>query len=111
MGVFIGMLENEINIAGTLKVIEKLKTQMLTDVAQLFEELNEPNRNSNIERGDLLADIVILSYLLSKKLGIPYQQIDRRIINKTRLGLVESNPSNIWHKELAELLQHFEILE
>lgn len=105
------MLDKEVDIAGTLKVIEKLKSQLLMDVAQLFEELNEPNKNSNIERGDLLADMIILSYLLSKKLGIPYQQIDRRIINKTRLGLVESNHNDIWHKELAELLQHFESLD
>jgi len=106
-----GMLEREVDIAGTLRIIEKLKSQMLMDVAQLFSDLNEPNRSSSIERGDLLADIVILSYLLSKKLGISHQQIDRRIINKTRLGLVESDSSDRWHKELAELLKHFESLE
>lgn len=105
------MLDKEVDIAGTLRVIEKLKSQMLMDVAHLFEELSEPNRNSDIERGDLLADIVILSYLLSKKLGISYQQIDRRIINKTRLGLVESDQNDRWHKDLAGLLQHFELLE
>ncbi len=105
------MIDQEVDIAGTLKVIEKLKSQMLMDVAQLFTELNEPSHNTTIERGDLLADIIILSYLLSKKLGIPYQQIDRRIINKTRLGLVESNKNDRWHKDLADLLQHFELLE
>lgn len=104
-----GMLDNEVDIAGTLRVIEMLKSQMLMDVAQLFADLNEQNRNATTERGDLLADIVILSYLLSKKLGIPYQQIDRRIINKIRLGLVESNKNDRWHKDLAELLQHFEL--
>lgn len=105
------MLGQDVDIAGTLRVIEKLKSQLLMDVAQLFEELNEPNKNSNIERGDLLADIIILSYLLARKLGIPYQQIDRRMVNKTRLGLVESDQNDIWHTELAELLQHFELLD
>lgn len=105
------MRDQEVDIAGTLRVIENLKSQMLMDVAQLFTQLNEPNRNSTVERGDLLADIVILSYLLSKKIGVPYQQIDRRIINKTRLGLVESNQNDNWHKDLAELLKHFELLE
>lgn len=102
------MLDKEVDIAGTLRVIERLKSQMLMDVAHLFEDLNEPNRNSDIERGDLLADIVILSYLLSKKLGISYEQINRRIINKTRVGLVESDQNDRWHRDLAELLQHFE---
>ena len=106
-----GMPEREVDIAGTLRVIEQLKSQMLMDVAQLFSDLNEPNGNANVERGDLLADIIILSYLLSKKLGIPHQQIDRRIINKTRLGLIESKSSDKWHKELSELLKHFESLE
>lgn len=106
-----GMLEREVDIAGTLRIIEMLKSQMLMDVAQLFSDLSEPNRNSTIERGDLLADIVILSYLLSKKLGISHQQIDRRIINKTRLGLVESDSADRWHKELSELLKHFESLD
>lgn len=106
-----GFQEKELDITGTLKIIEKLKCQMLMDVAQLFSGLSEPSTNANIERGDLLADIVILSYLLSKKLGIPYSQIDRRIINKIRLGLVESNPLDKWHQELAELLKHFEAIE
>lgn len=105
------MHDKGIDIAGTLQVIEKLKSQMLMDVAQLFSELNEPNGKPTVERGDLLADIVILAYLLSKELGIPYQQIDRRIINKTRLGLVESNQNDRWHRNLAELLQHFDLLE
>ncbi len=105
------MIDREVDIAGTLKVIEHLKNQILMDVAQLFAELSEPGHNSSGERGDLLADIVILSYLLSKKLGIPHQQIDRRIINKMRLGLVESNQNDRWHKDLAELLHHFEQLE
>ena len=60
------MQDKEVDIAGTLQVIEKLKSQMLMDVAQLFSELNEPNGNPTVERGDLLADIVILAYLLSK---------------------------------------------
>lgn len=105
------MLDKEVDIAGTLRVIESLKSQMLMDVAQLFAELNEPNRNSTTERGDILADIVILAYLLSNKLGISYQQIDRRIVNKTRLGLVESNRNDQWHKDLAELLEHFQTIE
>ena len=104
------MLDKEVDIAGTLQVIEKLKSQLLMDIAHLFSELNEPG-NSTVERGDLLADIVILAYLLAKKLGIPYQQIDRRLINKIRLGLVESNQNDRWHRDLAELLQHFELLE
>ncbi len=106
-----GRLEREVDIAGTLRIIEQLKSQILMDVAQLFSDLNEPNSNSNVERGDLLADIIILSYLLSKKLGISHQQIDRRIINKLRLGLVESNSADQWHRELAELLKNFEALE
>lgn len=105
------MIDRDVDIASTLKVIENLKNQILMDVAQLFAELSEPNHNSTVEKGDLLADIVILSYLLSKKLGIPYQQINRRIINKTRVGLVESNQNDRWHKDLAELLYHFELLE
>ena len=106
-----GFPEKELDITGRLKIVEKLKCQMLTDVAQLFSGLSESNSQSNVERGDLLADIIILSYLLSKKLGIPYQQIDRRILNKIKLGLIESDPSDKWHQELAELLKHFDLLE
>lgn len=105
------MLEKEVDITRKFKIIENLKTQMLTDIAQLFEELNGSNKNSNIEIGDLLADIIILSYLLSEQLGISYMQIDRRIVNKTKLGVRESKRNDMWHEDLAELLQHFELLE
>lgn len=105
------MIDKEVDIAGTLKIIEQLKCQMLMDIAHLFSDLNEPSGSTNIERGDIMADMIIITYLLSKKLGIPYQQLNRRIVNKIRLGLIESNSSDRWRQELSELLKYFEPLE
>ncbi|HPT76293.1 MAG TPA: MazG-like family protein [Defluviitaleaceae bacterium] len=103
-----GIREREFDITRSLKIVEKLKSQMLCDIAQLFSEMVECNEESHEERADLLANIIILTYLLSKRLGISYNTLDMKIYNKLKLGILENMDEQEWFTDLTALMRHLE---
>ncbi|HOA80609.1 MAG TPA: MazG-like family protein [Defluviitaleaceae bacterium] len=103
-----GIRDKEFDITRSLKIVEKLKSQLLCDVANLFSEMVESDENSHEERGDLLANIIILTYLLSKKLGISYNTLDMKIYNKLKLGILENTDEQEWFADLTALMRHLE---
>lgn len=103
-----GIRDKEFDITRSLKIVEKLKSQILCDIAHLFSEMVDYDKDSYEDRGDLLADIVILTYLLSKKLGVSYNTLDIKIRNKLKLGVLENSDEQEWFLDLTALLRHLE---
>jgi hypothetical protein len=88
------MLNNEdLDIMGNIKLIENYKNFLLSTVADLFVTMGKGSKASMDEVNDELAEIMIFSYLLGKRLGINYSSLDERMIKKLKLGaaLEENN--------------------
>ncbi|EYE88681.1 hypothetical protein Q428_06855 [Fervidicella metallireducens AeB] len=67
------MFNNEdFDIMGNIKLIENYKTFMLSAVADLFMTMSKESKSNMDEISDELSEIIILSYLLAKKLGINF---------------------------------------
>ncbi|WP_058486074.1 MazG-like family protein [Defluviitalea phaphyphila] len=103
-----GTQDKEFDITKSLKIVEKLKSQILSDVANLFSGMVDYNEQSSSDRSDTLANIIILTYLLSKRLGIPYSKLDMKIKNKLKLGILESSNEKEWFADLTALLRHLD---
>ncbi|MCT4542050.1 MAG: MazG-like family protein [Vallitalea sp.] len=98
--------EGEFDITKTIKIIERLKSQLLSNISGLFSNMAEGNTNDTNENIDILADIIILSYLLSDKLGVSNEALDIRLINKLRLASLQKAENAEWSKEILELSKH-----
>lgn len=107
-GVMMGIQDKEFDITKSLKIIEKLKSQLLSDVANLFSGMVDYRSQTYQDRGDLLANMVILTYLLSKRLGVPYHTLDMKIKNKLKLGILENTDEQEWFSDLSALLRHLD---
>lgn len=94
----------ELDITSRIKTIELLKSQLLTDLSKLYTNMAVDCHEST-ENIDLLADIVILTYFLSEKMGTSYTGLDIKIRNKLKLALLEENDS--WKTELSLLMRYF----
>jgi len=90
---------DELDIMGNIRLIENYKTFLLTSVADLHISMLKGNKANLEEIKEEISQIIILSYLLAKKLGIDYSSIDDKLIKKLRLGLSEEN-----NKEQGEYL-------
>ena len=91
-------LENSFDIAQSIKAIEVLKSRLLSEVACLYENMTMAQIDTE-KREDILSEIVILSYLLSDKLGVSHDDLDERIISKLKQDNNES---------IKDLLRHFQ---
>ncbi|GKX30647.1 hypothetical protein SH1V18_31270 [Vallitalea longa] len=100
------MYKGEFDITKTIRIIERLKSQLLSNVSALFSNMAESNSANSNENIDILADVIILSYLLSDKLGVSNEALDIKLINKLRLASLQNEENEEWTKEILTLSKH-----
>ncbi len=97
------MQNQETDITKNIKVIEFLKSELLTTVASLYQGLLKGSRVGQEVIQDALANLVMVTYLLGKRLGVSYSLIDYRILEKIRIGLLEEHVTEKWYGDLTDL--------
>ncbi|HHV95862.1 MAG TPA: hypothetical protein GXX37_05230 [Clostridiaceae bacterium] len=99
--------DKDIDITRNIKIIEKLKSELLTDVANLFRVLvNGVKEELHDAIADALSNIILICYLLGRRLGVSYNSIELKIDSKIRLGLVENDDIEKYYGDLSELAKH-----
>lgn len=98
----------DIDITKTIRIIESLKCQLLTDVAQLYSNMADNKCTIKDDNADVLADIIIITYLLAKKIGISYDAVDIKLLNKVKLGIIEGSDIEYWVRDLTKLSRHID---
>jgi hypothetical protein len=103
------VFERELDITRNVRLIEWLKSELVTDIANLFRLLVNGMREEVLDAvSDTLANIILISYLLGKRLGINYNMIENKVHNKVRLGLVDNHDVERHYGDLTELSKHLE---
>ena len=97
------MLNQETDITKNIRVIEFLKTELLTTVASLYQGILKGTKIGQEVIQDALANLVLVTYLLGKRLGISYSLIDSRILEKIRIGMLEEHETEKWYGDLTDL--------
>lgn len=105
--VFMAVFDKEIDITRNIKIIEWLKSELLTDVANLFKVLvNGVKEEVHESVSDTLSNIILICYLLGRRLGISYNSIELKIESKVKLGLIENHDVEKYYGDLSELSRH-----
>lgn len=93
------------DITKNIKTIEVLKSRLLSEVAFLHENMVQINSDKE-RRTDILSEIIILTYILSNKLGIDYKKLDEKVINKLKLAILEEDSSS--YTDISSLLKYID---
>ena len=96
-----------INIAKNIGLIEWLKSELLSSISSLYRALIDRAQDSKEAILDSLANIVLVSYILGRRLGIHYGEIDKRVKEKIRLGLLDDHDVESEYGDLSMLSEHF----
>lgn len=96
-------MNQETDITKNIKVIEFLKSELLTAVASLYQNLLKGTKVGQDVMQDILANLVLVTYLLGKRLGISYSLIDSSILEKIRIGMLEDHETEKWYGDLSDL--------
>lgn len=95
----------DLDIAHNLKIIEWLKAELVDSVAGLFKSLLKAGSDAT---SDALATIVIITYILGRRVGINFLNIDAKIRNKLNASIKEAPPTEQWYGDLVDLLNYME---
>lgn len=98
--------DRDLDITKNVRLVEWLKSELLTSVAELFRLLANGIKASEEALADCLANIVMVSYLLGKRLGIHFSLIDEKVEEKIRLGILEEHDVEKNYGDLSELNEH-----
>jgi hypothetical protein len=102
-----GVFDREIDITRNIKTIEWLKGELLTDVANLFKFLANGVREEILDSAaDTIANIILESYILGRRLGVSYQSIEMKVEGKLKIGIIEKNDIENYYGDLSELSKH-----
>lgn len=103
------IFERELDITRNIKLIEWLKSELLTDIGNLFRVLvNGMSEEIYDSIAEAISNIILISYLLGKRLGISYNAIELKMRAKIKLGLVEDHDMEKYYGDLSELSKHLD---
>jgi hypothetical protein len=97
------LFNQDTDITKNIRVIEFLKSELLTGVAALYQNLIKGTKVGQEALVDILANLILVTYLLGKRLGITAAVIDSKIMEKIRIGMIEDHETEKWYGDLSDL--------
>ena len=95
----------DIDIIKNMKTVDWLKAELLTNVALLHNSLVSGEENTKDHLEDIISNIILESYVLGKRLGINYKDINNALIENIKLNLIEEHKIERWYGDLSLLLE------
>jgi hypothetical protein len=99
----------DIDIVKNMKTVEWLKSELLTDIAYLHRIFVDSEEYSKENIEDTISNIIMGSYVLGKRLGISFKDMDSTLKENIKLNLIEEHKIERWYGDLSQLLEHIDI--
>ncbi|MBT2764566.1 MazG-like family protein [Paenibacillus sp. FSL W8-0187] len=96
-------MPKDLDVAKRAKVIEWLKTEVIDNVSRLFKALWE---GSTTKVGDSLASLMMSSYILGRRLGLTYRDLDDLLLEKLKKHKQEGHQLEDWYQDISALEEH-----
>ncbi len=101
-------LDKGSDVTRNVKIMEWMKTELLMSLGDLFNLILKGVKPLDEALQDTLANIIMITYLLAKRLGISFTEIDYKVKEKIKLGISEDHSVERWYGDLSELKKHMD---
>lgn len=101
-------VERGSDITKNIKLIEWMKTELLMSISDLFNLLFRGVKPLDEALQDTLANIIMITYLLAKRLGISFKEIDYKVKEKIKIGIDDEHSVERWYGDLSNLKKHID---
>lgn len=98
--------KNNVDIGKNIKMIDFLKCELLNSVSAVFEALFKGTKEGQNMVVEGLANIILVTYSLAKRLGVDFDTIDKKVQERARLHILEEHHLEKWYGDLSSLHQH-----
>lgn len=97
-------MEQTINLTANIRAIDMIKSEILCEVARLYSELSDFDGNSLYERvSDSVATIIAMDYILARRIGLEFSDIDRKITELTKIAQENNHELEEAFSDMSEL--------
>ncbi len=97
--------KKEIDITSNLRIVEWLKAELVDTVAVLLKSLLKAGSDAT---SDALATLIIITYILGRRVGVSFQIIDMRVKHKLNTSINEASEIEQWYGDLSQLQKYLE---
>ncbi len=98
--------KDNIDIGRNIKMIEFLKCELLNSIAVLFDTLLKGVKDGQDAILEVLANIILVTYSLGKRLGLDYNIVDKKVQDMAKLHMLEEHHLEKWYGDLSNLNQY-----
>lgn len=95
-----------VNVASNAKMIEVVKAEFISESADVLRA--SLSQNSRGELLDALGGTVLLAYVLARRCGISFSELDNDVINKAESGITDRHTLESGYGDLSLIKKHFE---
>ncbi|ATW26230.1 MazG-like family protein [Candidatus Formimonas warabiya] len=95
----------DVDIAKNLKVIEWLKAELVSSVAALLRAMVKGSEGLIL---DCITGIIITTYVLGKRLGIPFSRIDLNVKARLQDSAMKEHEVEKWFGDITGLRHYVE---
>ena len=96
------------DVTKNVKIIEWMKKELVLSVGDVFDLIFKGVKPLDEALQDTLANIIMITYLLAKRLGISFSEIDYKIKEKIRIGIDQNHSVESWYGDFSNLKKHME---
>ncbi|MEN6414047.1 MAG: MazG-like family protein [Veillonellales bacterium] len=97
------MFSHESDILRKLRLIEGLKAELVTNVGQLYQAMAQ-NSEGAIREG--IAGIIVLCYVLARRLGIDFASLDEEVLTRAGQYIKREHEAEQWFGDFSEYQRH-----
>ena len=101
-------LDRNSDVTKNVKIIEWMKKELILSVGDVFDLIFKGVKPLDEALQDTLANIIMITYLLAKRLGISFSEIDYKIKEKIRIGIDQNHSVESWYGDFTNLKKHME---
>ena len=96
------------DVTKNVKIIEWMKKELILSVGDVFDLIFKGVKPLDEALQNTLANIIMITYLLAKRLGISFSEIDYKIKEKIRIGIDQNHSVESWYGDFSNLKKHME---
>lgn len=90
----------QLDIAKNIRIIEWIKAELVGSISAVFKGMIKGSEDKII---DALSSIVVMAYVLGRRLGISFAQLDVHIESKLQQGIEDQHELEKWYGDFTAL--------
>jgi len=91
-----------------VKIIEWMKKELIMSVGDVFDLIFKGVKPLDDTLQDTLANIIMITYLLGKRLGISFKEVDYKVKEKIKIGIDQNHSIESWYGDFSNLKKHID---